>query len=50
MQTIRAAGIAFSLKIFLARGEKLTAGSVSLSDWLGGALTIVLCPSNPSVD
>jgi len=25
----------FSLKNFLARGEKLTAGSVSLSDWLG---------------
>jgi hypothetical protein len=25
-----------SLKNFFARGEKLTAGSVSLSDWLGG--------------
>jgi hypothetical protein len=25
-----------SLKKFFARGEKLTAGSVSLSDWLGG--------------
>jgi hypothetical protein len=35
MQNIRAADIAPPLKIFLRAADFSTAGSVSLSDWLG---------------